>query len=193
MGDSHPGWKQGAGIVKSWGGWLRGLALMLFFFYANVYGMGPRFRLSSQPLTIPAPWLFLRIRWSIALVPPWVTASRFLAGNREAQLNPLLFLHSYSSLFSYISSSLEPHKNKQQRWRPWAILPHLIIPVELQWIAQWLWETSAPYPRYVPFLHLTSWTNVQPSLLTHSFLLLNLYLHPISWPKNMVHFSILHT
>ena len=37
--------------------------------------------------------------------PPWMSASRFLAGNREAELKPTLFLHSYFSMFSSLSSS----------------------------------------------------------------------------------------
>ena len=83
----------------------RGPALVLFLFYMNVSGMRPRPRLSSQPLTIPAPLFLLRVRWSIFLVPPWVTASCFLAGNKEAELKPsifssLLFFHVLSFLFS---------------------------------------------------------------------------------------------
>ena len=38
--------------------------------------------LSTQPLTILAPWVFLRVGWSI-LVLPLVTASLFFAGNRD--------------------------------------------------------------------------------------------------------------
>ena len=43
-------------------------AFVLFLFYVNVSGMGPRFRLFSQPLTIPAPWVLLHARWAITLV-----------------------------------------------------------------------------------------------------------------------------
>ena len=63
-------------------------------FYVNVSGMHPQSSLSSQPLTILAPQVLLCIRWSIPLVPlfhTWVTASRFLAGNREAELKPTTF------------------------------------------------------------------------------------------------------
>ena len=42
--------------------------LVLFLFYGNVSEMCPRSHLSSQPLTIPAPWVFLRAGWSISLV-----------------------------------------------------------------------------------------------------------------------------
>ena len=47
-------------------------------------------------------WVLLRVGWSIPLVPPWVTASRFLAGNREAELKPttfssLLLFHVFQS------------------------------------------------------------------------------------------------
>ena len=56
----------------------KGAALMLFLFYVNVSGMRQRFRLFSQLLTISAPWIH------------WVTASRFLAGNMEAELKPRL-------------------------------------------------------------------------------------------------------
>ena len=48
-------------------------------------------RLSSLPLMIPPPWVLLRVRWSVPLVPPEVTASHFLAGNREAELKPTTF------------------------------------------------------------------------------------------------------
>ena len=50
-------------------------------FYVNISRMRPRSRLSSQPLTIPTPWV-IRVWWCIPLVPPWATASRFLPGNR---------------------------------------------------------------------------------------------------------------
>ena len=58
----------------------------MFLFDMNVSVMRSPSRFSSQPLTIPAPWAFLRVGWSIPLFPPWVTATRFLAGNREAEL-----------------------------------------------------------------------------------------------------------
>ena len=69
---------------NSWG--IRGARLVLFLFHVNVSEMHPRSRLSSQPLTIPTPWVLLHVGWSIPLVLPWVTASRFLVGNREAEL-----------------------------------------------------------------------------------------------------------
>ena len=47
---------------------IRGSALVSFLFYVNVSGMRPRSRLSSQHLTISAPWVLLRVRWSIPLV-----------------------------------------------------------------------------------------------------------------------------
>ena len=56
-----------------WG--VRGTALMLFFFYVNVSGMQPRSCLSSQPLTVLAPWVFLRVRRSMPLV-PWFHPGR---------------------------------------------------------------------------------------------------------------------
>ena len=43
--------------VKCWGG--RVTARVLFLFYVNVSEMRPRFRLSFQLLTIPAPWVLL--------------------------------------------------------------------------------------------------------------------------------------
>ena len=74
----------GGGVwVQLLGGGVRGPTLVLLI-YMNVAGMRPRSRLSSQPLMIPAPWVFLRVGCSISLVPPWVTASSFLARNREA-------------------------------------------------------------------------------------------------------------
>ena len=39
---------------------VRDPARVLFFFLRNISGMRPRSHLSSQPLTIPAPWVFLR-------------------------------------------------------------------------------------------------------------------------------------
>ena len=70
-----------------------GPVLVLFLFYVNVSGMCLQFRLSSQPLMIPASWILLCIKWSISMVPPWVTASRFLMGNEAAKLKPLTFSH----------------------------------------------------------------------------------------------------
>ena len=64
----------------------RGTALVLFLFYVNILGMPARYRLSSQLLMLPVPWVLLRVGWSIPLVPPWMTSSRFLAGNRDAEL-----------------------------------------------------------------------------------------------------------
>ena len=60
-------------------------------FYVNVSGIRLRSLLSSQPLTISAPWVLLRFRWSIPLVSPWVTVSSFLPGNMEAKLKPTTF------------------------------------------------------------------------------------------------------
>ena len=85
---------------------VKGPVLVLFMFYVNVSGMHQQSRLSSQPLTIMAPWVFLRIRLSIPLVPPWVTSSRFLSGNMKAELKLtaftllLLFCVFLSFLFS---------------------------------------------------------------------------------------------
>ena len=42
-----------------------------------------------------------------SMVPPWVTDSRFLSGNNEAELKPTTSLPSYFSVVSYLSSSLE--------------------------------------------------------------------------------------
>ena len=63
------GWDSLVSIV----GGLRGPALLLLLFYVNVSGMCLWSRLLSQPLTIPASCVILRIGWSIPLVPPWVT------------------------------------------------------------------------------------------------------------------------
>ena len=48
-------------------GLVREPALVLFLFYVNVSGMCLRSRLSSHPLTIPAPWVLFHVRWSIPL------------------------------------------------------------------------------------------------------------------------------
>ena len=44
---------------------VKGFALALVLFYVNVSGMRPRSRLSSLPLTIPAPWVIICVGWSI--------------------------------------------------------------------------------------------------------------------------------
>ena len=62
----YKGWWESG--FKCWE--VRGPALVLFLFYVNVSRMHPRSSLSSQPLTIPAPWALLRVRRSIPLVPP---------------------------------------------------------------------------------------------------------------------------
>ena len=59
----YMGW--GESGFNCWG--VQWPASMLFLFYGNVSGMQPRSHLSSQPLTIPAPWVLLHIRWSIPL------------------------------------------------------------------------------------------------------------------------------
>ena len=53
------------GSLGSNDGW--GSALVLFLFFVNVSGMLLKSRLSFQPFTIPAPWVFLHVRWSIPL------------------------------------------------------------------------------------------------------------------------------
>ena len=50
-------------------------ALELIVIYVNLSGMRPRSRLSSQPWTIPAPWVLLRVIWSILMV-PWLHPGR---------------------------------------------------------------------------------------------------------------------
>ena len=74
----------GWGRLGSIFGRVKGSALVLFLFYVNVFRMGLFSRFSSHPLTITAPWVLLRVRWSI---PHGVTTSSSLAGNREAELN----------------------------------------------------------------------------------------------------------
>ena len=46
---------------------VKGPVLVLFLFYVNVSGIGLRSRLLFQPLTIPSPWVLLRVKWSIPL------------------------------------------------------------------------------------------------------------------------------
>ena len=48
-------------------------------------------------LTIPVPWVLLRVGWSILLVPPWVTSSRFLVGIGRLSLNILLLFYVFLS------------------------------------------------------------------------------------------------
>ena len=42
-----------------------------------------------------------------SMVQLWVTASRFLEGNKKAELKPTTFFHSY---FSYLYSSPDPQR-----------------------------------------------------------------------------------
>ena len=49
-----------------WG--FKGPALVLFLIYVNVSGMRPRSRLSTKPLTKPAPWVIPHVGWSIPVV-----------------------------------------------------------------------------------------------------------------------------
>ena len=57
------------GVESGFNCWrVRWPALASFLFYVNVSGMHPRSRLSFKPLMIPAPWVLLRVRWSIPLV-----------------------------------------------------------------------------------------------------------------------------
>ena len=84
--------------IKCWG--IRGPALVSFSFYVNVSGMRPAFEYTSS---LGSP---LRQVVHGSMVRPWVAASRFLAGNREAELKPatfsslLLFIAFLSFLFS---------------------------------------------------------------------------------------------
>ena len=72
----------GGGSLGSVVGGSRGPRL-LFLFYMNVSGIGLHSLLDPQ---------VLRVRWSIPLVLPWVTASHFIhCGNREAELKPSTF------------------------------------------------------------------------------------------------------
>ena len=96
----------GIGSLGSVVGEVRGPALVLFLFYMNLSGMCPVF------LLVPAfddtgSLVILDIGWSIPVVFTLVTASYFLAGNREAELKyitfflPLLFHVFLSFLFFY--------------------------------------------------------------------------------------------
>ena len=59
-------WGRGSlGSIKG----VRRPRLVLFLIYVNVSGMRPRSRLSYQPLPIPVPWVLLRVRRSIPLLP----------------------------------------------------------------------------------------------------------------------------
>ena len=51
----------GWGSLGSIVGGVRGSALVSVLFYVNISGM-------RQALTIPVPWVLLRVRWSIPLV-----------------------------------------------------------------------------------------------------------------------------
>ena len=82
-------------------------ALVLFLFYVYVSGMRPRSCLSSHSLIKPAFRAILHAGWFIEnSVSTLVTASLFLAGNREAELNPTTF--SSLLLFRVFLSFLFP-------------------------------------------------------------------------------------
>ena len=95
----------------------------MFLFYVNVSRMHPRSCFSSQPLTIPATWVFLRVVWSIILIPPYVTASRFLAGNRDVELKPPSFSSLLFPCFPVFPLLLTPQRR--------AVYPHIIHPWRL--------------------------------------------------------------
>ena len=95
---------EGVWVQLLWGHGARARILVLREYIWNALTV----LLSSQPLTIPAPQVFLRVGWSILLVPPWVTASRFLAGNRVAELQPTTF--SSLLLFRVFLSFLTPQR-----------------------------------------------------------------------------------
>ena len=92
-----------------WGQFLegfRGAKFVLILFYVNVSRMYlPTFddtgSLGFPPRRVVYP--------PGSMVPPWVTGSRFLAGNRKAELKNLqLSFHSYFSVFSCVFSSPDP-------------------------------------------------------------------------------------
>ena len=84
------------------------LLLLTLLFYFNVSGMRLRAHLSFQPLTIPPPWVIYRVGWSHQSDSTLGPASRFLAGNMEAELKPTNHSHHfYFSIFFYLSSSLQ--------------------------------------------------------------------------------------
>ena len=85
----------------------KGPALMLLL-YINTYGMQPWSLFSSQTLTIPAPWVILRVIWSIPVVSTLGDWVPFLEENREVKLNQPLSLHSYFSVISCLSTSPDP-------------------------------------------------------------------------------------
>ena len=97
-----PYWRKSE--LNSWE--VKGSAIVLFLFYVNISAMLPRFRSSSQPLTMPVPWVILRVRWSILVVSTLVTASCFLAGNRESKLKSttFYFLLLFSVFLSFLFS-----------------------------------------------------------------------------------------
>ena len=85
-----------------WGS--RGFAIVSFLLYVNVSWIRSWSILAFKPLTLPTSWGFL---------PRWVgchsafileTASRFLAGNREAELIPTDFFFTATSYISSVTS-----------------------------------------------------------------------------------------
>ena len=68
-------------------------ALLLFLFYVNVPGMRPQSLLGPPTFddtgSLGSPRQVVYSPGS--MVPPWVTASRFLAKNREDELKPTTF------------------------------------------------------------------------------------------------------
>ena len=80
------------------------------FFYVNLSGMHLWSRLSFHPLVIQTPWVLLHIGWSILVAPPWVTASCFLEGNREAKLKSTIFSTPTFPCFPVFPLRLNPQQ-----------------------------------------------------------------------------------
>ena len=90
------GW--GESGFNCWG--VRGPVPVLFLLYVNVSGTRPWSRFSSQPFTIPVPWVFLRVWWFLPLGDclrfpcgkwgGWATTHHFLFPLNFPCLNPVL-------------------------------------------------------------------------------------------------------
>ena len=77
---------------------VKGSALVLFLLYVNVSGMLPRSCMSSSLRRYRLPGFSSVSGGLSSRFPPWVTASCYIAGNREAKLKP----NTFSSLLFFL-------------------------------------------------------------------------------------------
>ena len=101
-------YKRGVEVVCDLNVWIIGHMVMSFWFYVNVSGTHSWSWLFSQLLMLQAPWvIFHRVVYHPS-VSTLMTASHFLAGNREAELKPTTFSFFLLLLVFCLSASYTP-------------------------------------------------------------------------------------